>query len=107
MLPSDLGGDFELARVLRFGSVPVIWRAEDPEAALDAYVQLHVREEIKAEALVRNLPAFLRFLPIAALFHGQVINIAGLARDSAAARTTIEGYLAILQDTLLGSFLPA
>jgi len=107
LLPSELGADFDLTRVLRFGSIPVIWHAEDPEASLDAYVQLYVREEIKAEALVRNLPAFLRFLPVAALFHGQVINIAGLARDSAAARTTIEGYLGILQDTLLASFLPA
>jgi len=70
-------------------------------------VQLYVREEIKAEALVRNLPAFLRFLPVAALFHGQAINVAGLARDAAAARKTVEGYLEILQDTLLASLLPA
>jgi len=56
---------------------------------------------------VRNLPAFLRFLPVAALFHGQVINVAGLARDAAAARKTVEGYLEILQDTLLASLLPA
>ncbi len=56
---------------------------------------------------MRNLPAFLRFLPVAALFHGQVINTAGLARDSAAARTTVEGYLGILQDTLLALLLPA
>ena len=84
----ELGADFDLSRVLRFGSIPLVWHAEDPVAALDAYVQLYVREEIKAEAIVRNLPAFLRFLPVAALFHGQVINTAGLARDSAAARTT-------------------
>ena len=103
----ELGADFDLSRVLRFGSIPLVWHAEDPEAALDAYVQLYVREEIKAEAIVRNLPAFLRFLPVAALFHGQVINTAGLARDSAAARTTVEGYLGILQDTLLASLLPA
>ena len=103
----ELGADFDLSRVLRFGSIPLVWHAEDPEAALDAYVQLYVREEIKAEAIVRNLPAFLRFLPVAALFHGQVINTAGLARDSAAARTTVEGYLGILEDTLLASLLPA
>ena len=47
-------------------------------STLEVYVQLYVREEIRIEALVRNLPAFLRFLPVAALFHGQVINIAGL-----------------------------
>jgi len=76
-------------------------------STLEVYVQLYVREEIRIEALVRNLPAFLRFLPVAALFHGQVINIAGLARDAATARTTIEGYLGILQDTLVATLLPA
>jgi predicted AAA+ superfamily ATPase len=107
LVPAELGTDFDLSRVLRFGSIPVAWQAEDPRAALEAYVQLYVREEIRIEALVRNLPAFLRFLPVAALFHGQVINISGLARDAATARTTIEGYLGILQDTLVATLLPA
>jgi uncharacterized protein len=107
LVPAELGGDFDLERILRFGSIPVIWQAEEPRAALDAYVQLYVKEEIRAEALVRNLPAFLRFLPVAGLFHGQVINISGLARDAATARSTVEGYLNILQDTLLATLLPA
>ncbi len=107
LLPAELGDDFDLERGLRFGSVPIVWQADDPGATLEAYVQLYVREEIKGEALVRNLPAFLRFMPVAALLHGQVINISGLARDAAAARTTVEGYLGILQDTLLATLLPA
>jgi predicted AAA+ superfamily ATPase len=107
LVPAELGRDFDLSRVLRFGSIPLVWQAPDARATLDAYVQLYVREEIRGEALVRNLPAFLRFLPVAALFHGQTINIAGLARDAATARTTIEGYLGILQDTLLATTLPA
>lgn len=107
LVPAELGTDFDLGRVLRFGSIPLVWQADDPRATLEAYVQLYVREEIRAEALVRNLPAFLRFLPVAALFHGQVMNIAGLARDAAAARPTVEGYLGILQDTLLATLLPA
>ena len=107
LVPAELGHDFDLQRVLRFGSIPLVWQADDPRATLDAYVQLYVREEIKAEALVRNLPGFLRFLPVAALFHGQVINVAGLARDAATARTTVEGYVEILQDTLLATLLPA
>lgn len=107
LVPAELGAHFDLERVLRFGSIPLVWRADDPRATLDAYVQLYVREEIRSEALVRNLPAFLRFLPVAALFHGQVINVSGLARDSAASRTTVEGYLGILQDTLLATLLPA
>ena len=107
LVPAELGKDFDLQRVLRFGSIPLVWQAADPRATLDAYVQLYVREEIKAEALVRNLPGFLRFLPVAALFHGQVINVAGLARAAATARTTVEGYVEILQDTLLAMLLPA
>lgn len=107
LVPAELGADFTLDRVLRFGSIPLVWQASDPRATLEAYVQLYVREEIRAEALVRNLPGFLRFLPVAALFHGQVINIAGLSRDSATARTTVEGYLGILQDTLLATLVPA
>lgn len=107
LAPAELGVAFDLERVLRTGSIPLVWRSDDPRATLDAYVNLYIREEIRAEALVRNLPAFLRFLPAAALFHGQTINIAGLARDAAAARKTVEGYLAILQDTLLATLLPA
>ena len=107
LVPAELGEDFSLERVLRHGSIPLVWQARDPAATLEAYVQLYVREEIRAEALVRNLPGFLRFLPVAALFHGQVINVAGLARDAAVARTTVEGYLGILEDTLLATLLPA
>lgn len=107
LVPAELGDAFDLERTLRFGSIPLVWQSPDPRATLDAYVQLYVREEIRVEALVRNLPAFLRFLPVAALFHGQVINIAGLARDAATARTTVEGYLGILQDTLLATIVPA
>lgn len=107
LVPVELGSDFALERVLRFGSVPLVVQADDPRATLDAYVQLYIREEIRLEAQVRNLPGFLRFLPVAALFHGQVINIAGLARDAATARTTVEGYLGILQDTLLATLVPA
>jgi predicted AAA+ superfamily ATPase len=107
LVPAELGRDFDLDRVMRFGSIPVIWQAHDPQAALEAYVQLYVKEEIRAEVLVRNLPAFLRFLPVAALFHGQVVNVAGLARDAGTARTTVEGYVDILRDTLLATLLPA
>lgn len=107
LVPAELGSAFDLERVLRYGSIPLVWQSTDARATLDAYVQLYVKEEIRAEALVRNLPGFLRFLPVAALFHGQVINVAGIARDAATSRTTIDGYLGILQDTLLATLLPA
>jgi predicted AAA+ superfamily ATPase len=103
--PDEMGADFDLKEVLRYGSVPIIWRAPHKPDQLDAYAQLYLREEIQAEALVRNLPGFARFLPIAALFHGQIVNTAGLARDAGVARTTVNGYLEILQDTYLVSLL--
>jgi predicted AAA+ superfamily ATPase len=107
LLPRELGEEFDLARVLRYGSLPVIWRSPSPAESLESYVQLYLKEEIQAEALVRNLPGFARFLPIAALFHGQVLSVAGLARDAGVARTTVSGYLEILADTYLAWLLPA
>ena len=107
LLPEELGRDFNIESILRWGSLPVVWSAPDREEALAAYAQLYLKEEVQAEALVRNLPGFARFLPIAALYHGQVINVAGIARDAGVARTTISGYLTILEDTMLTFPLPA
>lgn len=104
-VPEELGEDFVLDETLRLGSVPVIATARDPEATLAAYVEMYLREEIRAEALVRNLGGFARFLPLAGLYHGQVINVSSLARDSGTARSTVDGYLDILEDTLLATRL--
>lgn len=106
-VPQELGAAFDLESTLQFGSIPLVVASEDRAATLAAYVQLYIREEIRGEALVRNLPGFVRFLPIAALAHGQVVNVAGIARDSGAARTTVQGYLEILEDTLLAWRLAA
>ncbi|HEX4953614.1 MAG TPA: AAA family ATPase [Thermoanaerobaculia bacterium] len=100
-VPEELGAAFDLESALAHGSIPLILAAEDRAEALPAYVQLYLREEIRAEALVRNLPGFVRFLPIAALCHGQMINVASIARDAGVARTTVQGYLEILEDSLL------
>jgi predicted AAA+ superfamily ATPase len=107
LLPAELGPDFDLAEILRFGCLPIIRQSRAKSDSLEAYVQLYLKEEIQTEALVRNLPGFARFLPVAAIFHGQVLNIAGLARDAGVARTTIAGYLEILADTHLAWLLPA
>ena len=106
-LPRELGADFDLDTVLRHGSLPVIWNADDRVAALRSYVQLYLKEEIKGEALVRNLAGFARFLPVAALLHGQTLSVASAARDAAVSRTTVTGYVEILEDTLVAFRLPA
>ncbi len=107
LVPQELGSDFALDEVLAVGTIPVVWSSENRKGALEAYVQMYLKEEIRAEALVRNLPGFVRFLPLAALLHGQTVNVSGIARDSGTARTTVDGYLEILEDTLLTYRLPA
>ena len=107
LVPQELGADFKLDDVLRHGSIPLVWAAEDRREVLESYTQLYLREEIRAQATVRNLPGFVRFLPVAALLHGQTLNINGIARDSSVARTTVSGYLDVLEDTLLTWRLPA
>ena len=104
---AELGDDFDLNAVLETGTIPLIWDAAERRSVLESYVRHYLREEIRAEGLVRNLPGFARFLPVAALYHGQVINISGIARDCGVARTTVQGYLDILEDTLLATRLPA
>ena len=93
--------------MLRYGSIPLVWTADDRREVLESYTQLYLREEIRAEAIVRNLSGFVRFLPIAALLHGQTLNVTGIARDAGVARTTVTGYLDVLEDTLLTWRLPA
>ncbi len=106
-LPAELGGAFRLAEVLESGALPIIQGAESRRDALSSYVQLYLKEEIQAEAVTRNLGGFARFLPIAALFHAQSLNVSSLARDAGVARTTVQGYLQILEDTLFTFELPA
>ena len=107
LTPAELGEDFDLDAALDTGTIPLVWVADERRPVLESYVRLYLREEIRAEGLVRNLPGFARFLPIAALCHGQVVSISGIARDCGVARTTVQGYLDILEDTLLAFRLPA
>jgi uncharacterized protein len=107
LTPEELGEDFDLDRTLEIGALPLVLGSDAPRDTLRSYVQLYLREEIKGEALVRNLPGFARFLPVAGLFHGQLVNVSGIAREAGVARTTVEGYLGVLEDTLLVRRLPA
>ncbi len=106
-VPEELGAHFDLHETMRFGLLPIVWDSTEKSETLAAYAQLYLKEEIQAEALVRNLPGFARFLPLAALFHGQTVNVTNIAREAGVARTTVAGYLDILEETLLCFRLPA
>jgi len=105
-LAAELGSRFDLGRALRLGLVPGILGADDPEKALRAYVALYVREEVRAEGLVRSLGSFGRFIEATSFSHGAPLNLANVARDCQVSRTTVEGYLEILEDLLLAFRLP-
>ena len=106
-VPEELGEQFDLDQAMQYGSLAIVWDSVSRQETLSAYAQLYLKEEIQAEALVRNLPGFARFLPIAALFHSQIINVTNIAREAGVARTTVTGYLDILEETLLCFRLPA
>jgi len=106
----ELGADFDAEQILRFGSLPAICTARGDRARvelLEAYAENYLTQEIRQEALVKRLDSFTRFLEVAALLNAQVVNLAGIARDAAVARPTVQGYFEVLVDTLVGSWLPA
>lgn len=103
---AELGNTFDLGRALEIGMVPLIVNAIDPQATLKAYASLYLQEEIQAEALVRDIGAFARFLESISFSQGASLNLAAIARDCQVGRKTVEGYLRILEDLLLAFRVP-
>jgi len=97
---------FNLDRALRYGTIPRVYLAEDADEELYAYLDLYLKEEIQAEALVSSLPKFSRFLKLAALASSEQINYANIASDVGLSAKTIKEYYEILKGTLLGFELP-
>lgn len=99
--------DFNLDRALLHGMLPTHYLSDNPHRLLSAYVDVYLREEIREEALVRNLNSFHRFLEIAALTDGEMVNYSNIASDCGVSAQTIKGYFGILEDTLIGYMIPA
>ncbi|MFH1874011.1 MAG: AAA family ATPase [Pseudomonadota bacterium] len=99
--------DFKIKtpEVFRFGMLPMAYLSQEPIPYLRTYVEAYLAEEIKGEALTRNIGGFARFLEIAARQNGQITNVSNIARDAQVARQTVQGYFDILVDTLLGYWL--
>ena len=95
-----------LQRALEMGLVPLVWSSAQPEQTLRAYASLYLREEVQAEALVRDVGAFARFLEAISFSHGSLLNLAEVARECQVGRKTVEGYLEILEDLLLCFRIP-
>lgn len=103
----ELGAEFSLDRALDRGLLPPIYFSDNAREDLAAYVGNYLKEEIAAEALTRNVPAFSRFLEVAALCHGTILNYSAVASDAQIPPSTVREYFHILEDTLLARTLPA
>lgn len=99
--------DFNLDRALNHGLLPAHYDASAPSILMSAYLDVYLREEIKAEALVRNMKSFNQFLTIAAMTNGEMVNYNNIASDCGVSANTVKEYFSILEDTLLGYFVPA
>jgi len=90
---------------IKQGSLPMAVLGQDPVSYLTTYAETYLQEEIKAEALTRNIGNFSRFLEVAARQNGQVTNVANIARDAAVSRQTVQNYFSVLVDTLIGYWI--
>ena len=102
---AEIGEDFDLMRAINHGLIPQHYFSNNPVRFLESYVLDYLSHEIKAEAMVRNVPAFHRFLEMAAISNSEIINYSNIARDCGVSSVTVKDYFQILQDTLLGFML--
>ena len=103
----ELGDAFDLTTALDRGLLPPVYFSDSPHDDLRAYVGTYLKEEIAAEALTRNIPAFSRFIEVAALSHATMLNYTAVASDAQVPVSTVREYFQILEDTLIGRSLPA
>lgn len=102
----ELKDKFDINSALTYGMIPVVLDSANPNASLQAYIDLYIREEVQMEGLTRNVGNFTRFLEAASFSHGSVLNISNIARECEVERKIVESYLHILEDLLLAYRLP-
>ena len=100
-------GDFELFRALKHGLIPRHYLSENPGKLIGAYIGSYLKDEIAAEAKIRNIVSFSQFLEKAAFSNGEIVNYSAIATDCGVSSPTIKEYFQILEDTLIGRFLPS
>ncbi|HHV04442.1 MAG: AAA family ATPase [Bacteroidales bacterium] len=98
---------FDLLRACNNGMIPRHYLVENPQKRIQAYVGDYLQEEIKEEALVRNLRVFTRFLEVAAFCSGEILNYSKIATDCGVSSVTIKDYFSILKETLIGYIVPS
>ena len=99
--------DFDLLRALNHGLLPRHYLSERPQKLHSAYVGSYLQDEIIAEAKIRNIGSFTRFLEIAAFSNGEMVNYSHIGSECGVSPPTVREYFQILEDTLIGRFVPS
>ncbi len=99
--------DFDLMKALNNGLLPRHYLSKNPKKLISAYIGSYLRDEIMAEAKIRNIVSFSRFLEMAAFSNGEIVNYTNIATDCGVSAPTVKEYFHILEDTLTGRFLPS
>lgn len=99
--------DFELQRALNNGLLPRHYLVANPSKRIQAYIGDYLQQEIVEEAIVRQLDAFTRFLQVAALCNTEIVNYTNIAQECGVSAKTVREYFTILEETMLGFYLPA
>lgn len=99
--------NFDLMKALNGGLLPRHYLSERPRQLIHAYIGDYLQQEIAAEALTRNIPAFGKFLESAAFSNGEIINYRNIASECGISAPTVKEYFQILEDTLIANFIPS
>ena len=99
--------DFDLNRALNHGMLPHHYLMDNPAMRIQSYIGDYLQQEIVEEAIVRKLDSFTRFLQVAALSSGEIVNYTNIAQDCGISSKTVKEYFSILEETLLGFYLPS
>lgn len=105
LVSTEIGESFSIEESLFYGNLPLVVSTsnkKDKIRFLESYVETYLKEEIQAEALVKNLSGFSRFLKVASILNGQKVNLSNISRDAGVQRSTAQGYFQILIDTMIG-----
>lgn len=110
LLERELGARFEFDRALAHGTLPATWMEDDPDRRaelLRSYADVYLREEVQAEALVRDLGGYARMLDFVAAASGTTVNVNALCRAAEIQHETARRYLDVLEETLVMFRIPA
>ena len=99
--------DFDLNRALNHGMLPRHYLMENPTMIIQSYIGDYLQQEIVEEAIVRKLDSFTRFLQVAAMSNGEIVNYSNIAQDCGISSKTVKEYFSILEETMLGFYLPS